>query len=111
MLRSIAVTAFAAVALMMTSPASAGSPLDGVYTGQAGQWNLSLQVNGGKGQLKMSCSQGEFTPTVKVGQDGSVDDYITTGSGRRRVTGNINGVLKLEPAGSCGGGAAAMKKS
>lgn len=91
--------------------ASAPASLNGTYVGQAGQWNLKLSVNGSRGDLAMTCPGGDFPGlTVKVGPNGQVDDYVKTGSGRRKVTGNVSGTLNVEPGGSCGGGTATMVK-
>lgn len=92
--------------------AAAPASLDGVYTGQAGQWDLKLTVKGNKGDLTMSCSNGYFPGlSIKVGTDGTVDEYVTTGNGRRRLTGNVNNIIVVPPGGSCGGGTATMRKS
>jgi hypothetical protein len=88
-----------------TEPAS----VNGTYIGQAGQWSLKLTVKGNRGDLLMSCTQ-DFLVTIKVGADGAIDDNVTTGSGRRHLTGNVNGSIVVPPGGSCGGGTAVMQK-
>jgi hypothetical protein len=106
-MRYVAIAAVVGVAL--AGVATAQSNVDGTYTGQAGQWNLKLTVKGTRDDLVMTCSN-DFLLTIKVGPDGKIDDYVTTGSGRRRLTGNVNGTINVEPGGSCGGGVATMVK-
>jgi len=82
---------------------------DGTWTGQAGQWNVTLAVSGTKARLTLSCGGTDGISDFTLGQGGSVNTYVTTGSGRRQITGTLPSI-QIPPGGSCGGGTATMVK-
>lgn len=82
---------------------------DGAWSGQAGQWSLSLTVSGQKGRLTMACAGADGFNDVSVAPDGSVNGTVKTGSISRQITGKLPS-LNVPPGGSCGGGTATMVK-
>lgn len=83
---------------------------DGVWTGIAGQWAVKLTVTGTKGRLGLTCGgSNDFSADIPVAADGSINSYVTTGQGRRQITGKLPD-FNIPPGGSCGGGKAALVK-
>jgi hypothetical protein len=105
MLRKLAV--ISVIALLLSGTARA-QQFDGVWTGQAGQWSIKLTVAGAKGKLALSCGN-DFSADIPVSADGSIDSYVSTGQGRRQITGKLP-KLVIPPGGSCGGGSTDLKK-
>lgn len=97
-----------AASLSIAFPALA-QQYDGVWTGQAGQWALKLTVKGTSGRLDLACGSNAFVVDIPVAADGSINSYVTTGSGRRQITGKLPAIV-VPPGGSCGGGDATMVK-
>ena len=92
-----------------TTPVRA-QQFDGVWDGTAGKWSVKLTVAGTKGRVALSCDANAFVTDVPVSADGAIDAYVTTGTGRRQITGKLP-ALNIPPGGSCGGGSTTLTKA
>jgi len=95
--------------LGFSSPPFAQGNFDGTWSGSAGQWGIKLTVAGAKGRMTLSCGGNDFLADIPVSADGAIDSYVTTGAGRRQITGKLP-ALNIPPGGSCGGGATTLTK-
>lgn len=99
---------------VLTTPIEA-QHYDGTWVGQAAQWTLTVSVRGTKARLTMSCGGTSLGGTgliadFDLGPDGSVNTYVTTGAGRRNITGKLPELHVPPPGGLCGSGTATMVK-
>ncbi len=116
-MKKIALIALAVAAMAMQ--ASAQSPnqqatagvLAGTWKGTVGQWSVKLVVNGTKGTLHLGCQSNDFIASVDIKADGTMDQFVKTGSGSRKMRANLSdSSLSIEAAGSCGGGNATLSR-
>jgi hypothetical protein len=99
------------VALAFACNANA-QQFDGVWTGQAEKFSLTLTVTGAKARLEMTCTGGyQGTADFAIGTDGAFNTYISfpqVPSARQQITGTVQ-AIKV-PGGQCGSGTVTMTK-
>lgn len=85
------------VGVMIAGSASAQGNFDGTWTGQAGQWAITLTVAGTKAKYFMTCGGIDGAADFTLGADGAVNFYVTSGAGRRQITGKLP-TIQVPPA-------------
>lgn len=85
------------------SSAQAGR-FDGVWTGQAGDWKIRLQIAGKRGQIALTCTNYVHRFDLPVADDGTIDSWLSSEKfDRRQVAGRLPHLI-IPTAGGCKGG-------
>lgn len=97
----------AAIVLLALLPdvawAQAGK-FDGVWSGQAGDWKIRLQIAGKRGQIALTCTTIVHRFDIPVAEDGTIDSWLSSDQfGRRQVAGRLPHLI-IPTGGSCKGG-------
>ena len=91
------------VLLPCVASAQAGK-FDGVWTGQAGDWKIRLQVAGKRGQIALTCTTIVHRFEIPVAEDGTIDSWLSSETfGRRQVAGKLPSLI-IPTGGACKGG-------
>ncbi|MGE0422305.1 MAG: hypothetical protein AB7O88_08575 [Reyranellaceae bacterium] len=97
------------LALLSPGAASAQGRFDGVWTGQAGEWKIRLQVAGKRGQLTLTCTT-VHRFDIPVGEDGTIDSWLSSQTfERRQIAGRLPSLI-VPTAGRCKGGPTNLKR-
>jgi hypothetical protein len=94
------------IALLVLLPcvASAQGRFDGVWTGQAGDWKIRLQISGKRGQIALTCTTIVHRFDIPVSEDGIVDSWLSSDKfGRRQVAGKLPHLI-IPSSVNCKGG-------
>ena len=98
------------VTLVAASDVLAQGPFDGTWRGTAGDWTVTLAVNGTKAKLNLKCFGNTWDFDIPVGADGAIDTYVRAPDmARRQVTGRLP-EFNVPPGGTCRGATATLSK-
>jgi hypothetical protein len=90
--------------VLLPVAASAQGKFDGVWTGQAGDWKIRLQVAGKRGQIALTCTTIVHRFDIPVAEDGTIDSWLSSDQfSRRQVAGRLPSLI-IPTTGSCKGG-------
>ena len=94
----------AALLLLLPFAASAQGKFDGVWTGQAGDWKIRLQVAGKRGQIALTCTTITHRFDIPINEDGIIEAWLSSEQfGRRQIAGKLPSLV-IPTGGSCKGG-------
>lgn len=99
-------TRLAVLLLLVLLPCvvSAQGKFDGVWTGQAGDWKIRLQISGKRGQIALTCTTLVHRFDIPVSEDGVIESWLSSEQfGRRQVAGKLPHLI-IPSGGSCKGG-------
>lgn len=97
----------AAILLLVLLPGAVwgqAGKFDGVWSGQAGDWKIRLQIAGKRGQIALTCTTIVHRFDIPVAEDGTIDSWLSSETfGRRQVAGKLPHLI-IPTGGSCKGG-------
>ena len=102
-------TLLALLLLLAPAAASAQGAFDGVWTGQAGDWKIRLQVNGKRGHIVLTCTT-VHRFDIPVGADGTINSWLSSQTfARRQIAGRLPSLI-IPSTGRCRGGPTNLKR-